>query len=79
MLHLTKELNDVSQLANEFARLAFEASQAAFKEDALTIEKRYKKMLLGYKALGVCMTELGIQVNRYRTPTPKDYESLEDS
>jgi len=77
MLHLTRELNTVSELSQEFQRLAFEASQAAFKEDALTIEEHYKKMLTGYRELQRAITDLNIQVKRYRTPTPQDYESLE--
>ena len=77
MLHLTREFNTVSELSQEFQRLAFEASQAAFKSDAVTIEQHYKKMLSGYRDLQRAVADLNTQVKRYRTPTPKDYESLE--
>jgi len=77
MLHLTKEFNDISELAQEFQRLAFESSQSAFRADAVTIEANYKKLLGGYRNLQKSMNDLNLQVRRYRTPTPQDYEALE--
>lgn len=77
MLHLTKEFNDVNELAVEFARLAFESSQSAFKEDALTIEDKYRKLVKGFNDLKRCMADLSIQVNRYKTPKPVDFEKYE--